>query len=631
MLSSAPYTPGFKPILPDSSPPPLLTPLPFRCHNVPMYVDIVPNRKSPPAVLLREGWREGKRVRKRTIANLSSWPDQKVRALRKLLRNEPLVSADELFTIVRSRPHGHVELILAAFRKLKLPALLDRSNSPQRRCVLAMIAQRLLRPASKLATARLWHSTTLAEELDLQHASQEHLYAALDWLLDRQPAIQRRLAKRHLGEQAQVLYDVTSSYYEGSHCPLARFGYNRDRKRGTRSVVYGVLADRHGRPIAVQAYAGNTADPSTVPDQVETLRERFGLRQLVLVGDRGMLTNARIQDLRRHPGLGWISALRHGDLRRLVRNGCLQPSLFDERNLATIRSSLFPGERLVVCCNPLLAQRRGKRRERLLQATEEGLARIQREVRRRTKTPLKKDQIALKVGRQVGRHKMAKHFETTIEDNRLEYSRNAASIRRERQLDGLYIVRTSQTEMAAEEAVRSYKQLARVEKAFRCLKSVDLHVRPIYHRLEGRVRAHLLVCLLAYYVEWHLRGALAELLHQHEDLEGWQAERDPVAAAKPPEELRKKKGRGTSKGGLPLHSLQTLMAEMGTRTRNECRVGEDPEGPLATRLTEATALQRRVFELWRMFPVANTPKTTGKVAEAGAGSGKPAAERSDEA
>ncbi len=586
-----------------------------------MYVDVVPNRSSPPAVLLREGWREGKRVRKRTIANLSSWPAEKVRTLRKLLRNEPLVSPDELFTIVRSRPHGHVQLVLSALRKLKLPALLDRRNSRQRRCVLAMIAQRLLCPASKLATTRLWHCSTLAEDLGVSDASQEHLYAALDWLLERQPAIQRRLARRHLREDAHVLYDVSSSYYEGRCCPLAQFGYNRDGKRGTRSVVYGLLADRHGRPIAIQAYAGNTSDPSTVPDQVQTLRERFGLQRLVLVGDRGMLTAARIRDLRRHPGLGWISALRHHDLRRLVQHGCLQPSLFDERNLATICSPLFPAEQLVVCCNPLLAARRRTRRERLLKATEEGLGRIQREVQRRTKKLLTKDRIGVKVGRAVDRHKMAKHFRMTIEDNLLEYSRDAESIERERQLDGLYIVRTSQTEMEPEEAVRSYKQLTRVEQAFRCLQSVDLHVRPIHHRKEERVRAHLLLCMLAYYVEWHLRVALAELLYQHEDLEGWQAERDAVQAAKAPQELRRKKSRGSSEGGLPLHSFKTLMAEMGTRARNECRVSRDPAGPLVTRVTEATELQQRVFELWRVFPVQNTATESGKGAREGAGEG----------
>ena len=329
-----------------------------------MYVDVVPNRGSPPAILLRQGWREGNKIRKRTIANLSSWPPAKVEALRKLLKNQPLVSPDQAFSIVSSRPHGHVELLLEAFRRLSLPQLLDRHPSPQRSAVLAMIAQRLLRPASKLATTRLWHCTTLAAELDLQHADEDCLYQALDWLLQRQDRIEKRLAKRHLQDDAQVLYDVSSSYYEGHSCPLMRFGYSRDGKRGRPSVVYGLLADRQGRPLAVRAYPGNTADPVTVPDQVQTLREQFGLQRLVLVGDRGMLTQTQIETLRKYPGLGWISALRHCDICRLAEEQTVQMSLFDERNLAEVSSPLYPGERLIVCCKPGLgpappAQARG--------------------------------------------------------------------------------------------------------------------------------------------------------------------------------------------------------------------------------------------------------------------------------
>ena len=509
-----------------------------------MYVDVVPNRNSPPAILLREGWREGKRVRKRTLANLSSWPPAKVDALRKLLRNEPLVSLDEAFSITRSLPHGHVELVLSACRKLRIPSLLDRRPSRHRSCVVAMLAQRLLQPASKLATTRLWHSTTLAEELQLQDADEDDLHAAMDWLHQRQPAIERRLAKRHLSDDAQVPCDVSSSYCEGHACPLMRFGCSRDGKRGRPSVVYGLLADRHGRPVTVRAYPGNTADPATVPDQVEALRRSFGLQRLVLVGDRGMLTDARIEDLRQFPGLGWISALRSSHLRRLVDEGTLQPSLFDATSLASFRSSLFPGEQLVVCYNPLLAARR----EELLRGTE-----------------------------------------------------------REAALDGLCIVRTCETGMPAEDVVRVYRQLTRVEKAFRCLQSVDLNVRPIHHRAERRVGAHLLVCMLAYYVEWHLRGALAPLLFQHEDLEGWQAERDPVAAAEPPQELLRKKNRRRSADGLRLHSFSSLLQELATRSRHQCRMRSDAEGPLLTRLTDPTPLQERAMELWRAFPVDNTP------------------------
>ena len=513
-----------------------------------MYVDIVPNRNSPPAVLLREGWREGKRVRKRTLANLSSWPPAKVDALRKLLRNEPLVSPDEAFSIVRSLPHGHVELVLSACRRLCIPSLLDRRSSRHRRCVLAMLAQRLLQPASKLATTRLWHSTTLAEELELEQAGEDDLHAALDWLHQRQPAIERRLARRHLSDGAAVLYDVCSSYYEGHACPLMRFGDSRDGKRGRPSVACGLLADRHGRPVAVRAYPGNTADATTVPDQAEALRRSFGLQRLVLIGDRGMLTDARIEDLRQFPGLGWISVLRSGHLRRLVDEGTLQPSLFDAANLTTIRSSLFPGERLVVCCNPLLAARRRHRREELLRSTE-----------------------------------------------------------REAALDGLCIVRTSETGMPAEDVVRGYRQLTRAEKAFRCVQSVDLKVRPIHHWAERRARAHLLVCMLAHYVEWHLRGALAPLLLQHEDLEGWQAERDPVVVAEPLQELQRKKNRRTTADGLRLHSFSSLLQELATRSRHQCRMQSDANGPLLTRLTDPTPLQERAMELWRDFPADDIP------------------------
>ena len=574
-----------------------------------MYVEVVPNRSSPPAILLREGWREGSKVRKRTLANLSSWPPAKIDALRKLLKNQPLVSLDQAFTIVSSLPHGHVELVLEACRRLGLPKLLDRAASPQRSAVLAMIAQRLLHPASKLATTRLWHATTLAEELDLQDADEDALYQAMDWLLQRQGRIEQRLAKRHLQDDAQVLYDVSSSYYEGHSCPLMRYGYSRDGKRGRPIVVYGVLADRQGRPLAVRAYPGNTADPATVPDQVQALRQHFGLQRLVLVGDRGMLTDTQIQTLRDYPGLGWISALRHHDIRRLAEEGSVQLSLFDERNLAEIHSPLYPDERLIVCCNPALAERRRHKREALLEAAEQDLARIQREVARRTKKPLLEAAIAEKVGRAKQRSKVAKHFQTQIADGSLQFCRDAHSIEREAALDGLYVIRASQSDLSAADVVRSYKQLTRVESAFRCLKTVDLQVRPIRHRSEQRVRAHLLLCLLAYYVEWHLRQALAELLFEDEDLAGWQARRDPVAAAKPRQEVQAKKNRRKTAQGLELHSFSTLLQVLGTRCRHQCRLQDDANGPTVERLTEPSAFQKRALELVRTFPVQDNSKS----------------------
>ena len=574
-----------------------------------MYVEVVPNRGSPPAILLREGKREGSKVRKRTLANLSGWPPAKVDALRKLLKNLPLVSPDQAFSIVSSRPHGHVELVLQAFRRLGLPALLDRSPSPQRSAVLAMIAQRLLQPASKLATTRLWHSTTLAAELALEDADEETLYAAMDWLLQRQDRIQRRLARRHLGEDSQVLYDVSSSYYEGHTCPLMRFGYSRDGKRGRPIVVYGLLADRQGRPLAVQAYPGNTADPTTVPHQVQTLRKRFGLQRVVLVGDRGMLTDTQIETLRQYPGLGWVSALRHHDIRQLAEDKSVQMSLFDTRNLAEIRSPLYPGERLIVCCNPALAERRQNKREALLAATEEALGRIRREVLRRTKKPLAATDIAEKVGRVKQGYKVGKHFQTEIAAGHFEFQRDPHSIEREASLDGLYVIRTSESNLQAADVVRSYKQLTRVATAFLCLKTVDLLVRPIRHRKPDRVRAHLLLCLLAYYVEWHLRRALAPLLFEDEDLAGWQARRDPVAAAKPRESVQAKKNARTTSDGLELHSFSTLLQALATRCRHQCRLHGDADGPTLERLTEPSALQQRALELVSAFPVESNSKS----------------------
>ena len=573
-----------------------------------MYVETVPNRNSPPAILLREGRREGKKVHKRTLANLTHWPKDKIERLRRVLKNEPLVHPDQLFAIERSLPHGHVELLLEAMRRLKLPALIDPRPSPKRDRVLAMILQRLLYPASKLATTRLWHTTTLGEELSLEDTDEDDLYEAMDWLLERQDRIERKLAKRHLAEGDPVLYDVSSSYYEGQTCPLMQFGHNRDGKRDRPIVVYGVLADGMGRPLAVQAYAGNTGDPTTVPDQVEKVRDRFGLKRVVLVGDRGLLTETQINHLKRHPGLGWISALRHRQIRRLVESEAVQLSLFDERHLAEVRSPDYPGERLIVCHNPLLAGHRRQKREALLTATEEALAGIARQVARRTRTPLSATEIAEKVGRVKNRYKLAKHFRTEIADGSFHYERRTEAITREAQLDGFYLLRTSEgaDRLPTAAVVRRYKDLTRVERAFRSLKTVDLHIRPIRHRVETRVRAHLFLCLLAYYVHWHLRQALAPLLFDDEELEAERARRDPVLAAQPSASAKRKKGKRCTEDGLPLHSLETLMAHLGTRARHQCRLPSEPDAPCVQRLTEPTPLQQRAFELIRMFPGKTT-------------------------
>jgi transposase len=570
-----------------------------------MYIEIVPNRNSRPAVLLREGWREGKKVCKRTLANLTDWPAQKIEALRRVLKDESLISPTEAFSIERSLPHGHVELILTAIKRLGVDTLISAKHNRERDLVLAMIAERLIDPCSKLATTRLWHSTTLAEELAVEDADEDELYAAMDWLLARQSRLEKKLAKRHLSEGCQVLYDVSSSYYEGHTCPLARYGHSRDQKRGKPIIVYGVLTDRQGRPLAVEVYPGNTADPTTVPDQVNTLKQRFELDRVILVGDRGMLTQTQINELKRRPGVGWISALRSEMIRQLFEQKYLQLSLFDERNLAEITSPDFPGERLMACFNPLLAEQRQHKREALLEAIEQALKKIHNAVKRRTKTPLSAAEIGTKAGKVINRFKMGKHFELTIADGQFDYVRRVESIQREAQLDGIYVIRISEskTSLSAEDTVRSYKNLAQVERAFRTLKGLDIRIRPIHHRTDARVRAHIFICLLAYYVEWHLRQVLAPLLFDDETLATDRQQRDPVLPAEPSPVAQKKKTERISENGWPIHSFPSLMAEMGTRCRHRGRVKSDTQYPLINQVTEPTPLQARVLELIQLLPV----------------------------
>jgi len=576
-----------------------------------MYIETVPNRNSRPAVLLREGWREGKKICKRTLANLSDWSEARIEALRRVLKNEPLASPQDAFVIERSLPHGHVQALLSAIKRMGLDILLAAKRVRERDLVLAMIVERLLHPCSKLATTRLWHSSTLAEELGVTDATEDDLYEAMDWLLERQPRIEQKLAARHLSEGTQVLYDVTSSYYEGRTCPLMRFGHDRDGKRGRPIVVYGALTDAHGRPIALEVYPGNTGDPTTVPDQVQKLRSRFHLDHVVLVGDRGMLTHVQIEKLKQYPGLGWISALRSADIQQLVQGGALQLSLFDEQNLAEIVAPEFPGERLIACHNPLLAEERRRKRAALLAATEQKLAGIAREVARRKRTPLTAAEIGKKVGAVMNQFKMAKHFDTTIKEGAFAYARREQQIEREAQLDGIYVIRTSepQSRLSAADTVRSYKLLAQVEHAFRCLKGIDILVRPIRHRDEQRVKAHLFLCMLAYYVEWHMRKALASLLFDDEQLDEDRKTRDPVAPAKPSAQAKKKKLVRVTADGLPIHSFETLLADLATRCRNRCRIKSDPNGTPFTHLTQPTPLQQRVFELLELLPVTGTARS----------------------
>jgi transposase len=570
-----------------------------------MYIETVPNRNSRPAVLLREAWREGKKIRKRTIANLTSWPDEKIEALRRLLRDDKLIAAERAVVIERSIPHGHVAAVLGAIRKSGLETMISSRRCREGDLVIAMIAERLLDPCSKLATTRLWHTTTLAEELGVGQADEDDLYATMDWLLARQPRIEKNLAARHLTEGATVLYDVTSSYYEGHTCSLAEFGHNKDGKRGRPIIVYGMLADEKGRPIAVDVYPGNTGDPTTVPHQVEKLRKSFGLEHLVIVGDRGMLTQTQIERLKKYPEIGWISALRSAAIRKLTANKHIQMSIFDEKNLAEIHSPNFPAERLVACYNPALAEQRGRKRTELLAATEKDLAKIVREVARRTRTPLGRVEIAKKVGKVLNRFKMGKHYSLTIADGVFSYARKDEAIRRETQMDGLYVIRTSEPadKVSAEDALRGYTSLAQVERAFRCLKGVDLLVRPIRHRTEDHVRAHIFLCMLAYYVEWYMRKAWAPLLFEDEELEEARKRRDAVKPARPSASSKRKKSLKLTDDGLPVQSFQTLLAELGTLCRNKCRMGSDSSSPAFYQMTEPTPLQKRAFDLLEMYPV----------------------------
>jgi transposase len=570
-----------------------------------MYIETVPNRNSPPAILLREGHRQGNKIVKRTLANLSDWPVQKIQTFRRLLRDEPLVSPQDLFTTHKTLPHGHVEAILRTIRKLGLDSIISSKPCAERNLVLAMVVQRLLDPCSKLATTREWHATTLAEELEVREATEDDLYRAMDWLIERQARIEKKLAAVHLSEGGLVLYDVSRSYYEGRTCPLARYGHDRDGQKGLPIIVYGLMTDRQGRPGAVEVYAGNPGDPTTVIDQVNKLRERFHLTRVVLVGDRGRLTQPQLDKLKDHGNLGWITALTSSAIRELMAQGSLQLSLLDEKNLVEIQSPEYPGERLMVCYNPLLADERKRKREDLLQATEKALTRIVKEVERRTRKPLEATEIALKVGKVLGRYKMGKHFEHTIEQGKLSWRRKVAVIEQAAKLDGIYVIRTSEAaeQLSAEDTVRGYKSLAQVERAFRSLKSLDVLIRPIRHRTEDRVPAHIFLCMLAYYVEWHLRRVWAPLLFEDEELPEQRWRRDPVLPATGSESAKTKKFSKQTPEGLPVHSFATLLDNLASRARVTYSLKSDETSPTFQQVPPPTPLQARAYELLELLPV----------------------------
>jgi len=656
-----------------------------------MYVATIPNRNSPPAILLREGYREGGKVKNRTLANLSMLPPEAIKAIKRVLKGEQLVSTDELFEIVEdgSPAHGHVEAVLTAMQRLGFARFVCSRSSRQRDLVVAMVAARILEPQSKLATARSWSGTTLADVLGIGDADEDELYGAMDWLLERQDHIERKLAARHLEEGGLALYDLTSSYFEGVTCSLAELGHNRDGKKGKLQVNYGLLANEQGIPVAVSVFKVNSGDQKTLLPQVAKMREGFGIRKFVLVGDRGMITQKQVDTLRDIEDIDWLTALRPGAIRKLIEDGSIQMGLFDERNLFEIEHPDWPGERLLACRNPELAERRRAKRKALIEATaaeldkvgrmvghgrlygketigdragrvleqykvgkhyrvdiredgfdcevdEEALAaevakgagddkalaakRLARyrhhiqsiadklnRVRKRIEQGQLhgKDKIGVRVGKVVNKYKVAKHFVLHIEDDSFIYEVDQTKVDAEAALDGIYVVRTSVAKqtMDADQAVRSYKQLSNVERAFRCLKSVDLMVRPIWHHLEDRVRAHIFLSMLAYYVQWHMTEAWRPLLFADEDQQA-KALRDPVAPAKRSEGALRKVAAKRLDDGSPVHSFRTLLNHLGEIVRNTCRYpNAGPEAPTFHKTTNPNTKQLQALELLRTISV----------------------------
>jgi hypothetical protein len=575
-----------------------------------MYVALVPNRNSPPAYLLREGYREDGKVKSRTLANLSHWPLAKIERLRHVLRDEVLSSTAEGLTMLRSLPHGHVAAVLGIARKIGLDRLLAAGQASARLAtlVLAMILARVIDPASKLATARQLDATTatssLGPLLELGTVSEQELYAALDWLLSQQSRIESRLAQRHLSQGTLVLYDVSSTYFEGRTCPLARRGYSRDGKRDKLQIIFGLLCASDGCPVAVEVFEGNTGDPSTLAAQVAKLKQRFHLDHVVLVGDRGMITEARVETVLKPAGLDWITALRAPTIRTLLEQGAFQLSLFDERDLAEVTSADFPDDRLVVCRNPWLAAERARKRLDLLAATEADLRKVAKAVARKTKPLRGADKIGLAAGAVLNRHKVAKHFILTITDDTFGFDRNTEAIEAEGRLDGFYVIRTNldKTTLATSDVVRVYKSLSQAERAFRSIKTVDLEIRPIHHRLSDRVRAHVLLCMLAYYLEWHMRQALAPILFDdHQRAEAAAARSSIVAPAQRSTAARQKAATKRTADGLPVHSFQSLLAELATFTRNTMAMAAAPRDTFLL-YPQPTPIQLRAFELLAVQP-----------------------------
>jgi transposase len=562
-----------------------------------MYIAIVPNRGSPPAILLREGYREGRTVKNRTLANLSKWPAQKIDLLRRVLRDEALAPADALFEVVASSHHGHVQAVRIAMQRLGFDALIASRPSRERDLVVALVVARILEPDSKLATTRWWHTTTLPAALGVSDADEDALYEAMDWGLARQDRIEQKLAARHLTAGGLVLYDLTSSYFEGTTCPLAAFGHNRDGKKGKRQVNYGLLTEGRGCPVAVSVFKGNTGDPPTLLPEVQRVRARFGIERLVMVGDRGMISQTQISALKTLEGTDWITALKTEALRALVATGHVQLGLFDERNLFELTHPEFPGERLVACRNPELAALRAHKRQALLAATTKELDKVRGMVARGRLRG--REAIGVRVGKVVNKYRVAKHFRLEIQDDRFAFEIDTARVAAEAALDGLYVIRTSlpAERLDAADTVRAYKRLSDVERAFRALKTLDLKVRPIRHRLDERVRAHIFLCMLAYYVEWHLREAWRPLLFADED-QAAKLTRDPVAPAKRSAAALRKVHTKVLDDGTPVHSFGTLLKNLSQIVRNVCRQrGAGPEAPTFEIVTTPSPTQQRAYDL----------------------------------
>ena len=564
-----------------------------------MYIDFVPNRGSKPAILLRESIRDGKRIKKRTIANLSALTLEQAEAIRLALKGGQLAPVDGRFDCILSLPHGHVEAVRIAMRRLGFDKLIDGKASRERDLVVAMVAGRIIAPeASKLAMTHAWADTTLAEDFSVADPHEDELYAAMDWLIERQDKIEKRLARRHLKEGGLVLFDLTSSSFEGVTCPLAKIGYSRDGKRGTLQVNYGLLTDARGCPVAVSVFGGNTADPKTLLPQVEKVRDSFGIASLMMVGDRGMISNVQIEAMRTMEGVDWITALKSGAIARLADAGQLQLGLFDERNLISLTSEDYPGERLVACRNPELARLRAAKRQDLIAATERELEKVAGMVAAGKLSG--RDKIGVRVGKVIGKYKMAKHFDLDIQDTAFSFSVNEQRVAAEAALDGVYVIRTSAAEaaMSAEAAVLNYKRLAEVERAFRTLKGVDLQVRPIRHRLEERVKAHIFLSRLAYYVQWHLAEAWKPLLFADETTAGEARERDPAAPAKRSAAALAKVQSRRLPDGAPALSFHGLLAHLATIVRNTMRrTDAKPAEATFTLTTRPSPKQQQALDL----------------------------------